>query len=124
LDELTPDWLAINVIPGPDFDQVRADATLDRMNELVWSILPRRAQTVAGLAVQTRAITMAAADLWDGEGWDGEGELTHECAFIEAVCGFVGISREPQVGQSVAALPRPKPADPIFEAIEAHRAAK
>jgi hypothetical protein len=59
---------------------------LERFNPLVDDIPSREAKTVAGLAIQTQAITMVAADLWDAP------EETHERAFIEAVCAFVGIA--------------------------------
>jgi hypothetical protein len=39
----------------------------------------------------SRAITLAAAELWDDE-FDGD---DHERAFIEAVCAFVGITPLP-----------------------------
>jgi hypothetical protein len=54
-------------------------------------ILSQRAQTVDGLAVQARAIVMAASDLWEDRGDDNE---AHERIFIEAVCAFVGVAPE------------------------------
>jgi hypothetical protein len=60
----------------------------DRLYPIVDDILSRRAQTIAGLAVQARAVVMAMADPWDGEG------ERHERVFIESVCAFVGIAPE------------------------------
>jgi hypothetical protein len=63
---------------------------LDRLDPIIDEILSRRAQTVTGLAVQARAVVLAAADLWDGEGEDER----HERVFIESVCAFVGVAPE------------------------------
>jgi cell pole-organizing protein PopZ len=54
----------------------------DRLFPLAEDILSRKAQTVAGLAVQTRTITMARGDLWDA---DLEPNEAYERTFIEAV---------------------------------------
>jgi hypothetical protein len=70
----------------------------DRMYPLCEDILSRTAQTRAGLAVQVKAILMAAADLWDN---DLPPNAAHERTFIEAVCRFVGIE-PPPVGNSQA----------------------
>jgi hypothetical protein len=108
LNELEKEWRLFNVIPDESYEQTRADAVLDREDALVWDILSHKADTVGGLAVQTKAITMAAAELW------GELENTHERAFIEAVCAFVGVPKPEQ---------SPSPIDPIVAAIAAHRTA-
>jgi len=54
----------------------------DRLFPLAEDILSRRARTVAGLAVQAKAVTLAAGELWN----DGRDDNEHERAFIEAVC--------------------------------------
>jgi hypothetical protein len=61
-----------------------------RLYPIVDAILSRRAQTVAGLAVQARAIVMGAADLWEPLGE----EIERERVFIESVCAFVGVKPE------------------------------
>ena len=43
--------------------------------------------------MQTRAVTLAAAELWDEDRDDN----AHERLFIEAVCAFVGITPLPGV---------------------------
>jgi hypothetical protein len=59
----------------------------DQLYKLIDEILPRKAVTAAGLAVQTRAVVLAAFELWyDEENDDNE----HERLFIEAACAFVG----------------------------------
>jgi hypothetical protein len=58
-------------------------------------MLSRKAQTIAGLAVQTRAITMAAGDLWNA---DLEPNEAYERTFIEAVCAFVGVEIPSRTG--------------------------
>jgi len=81
----------------------------DRLFPLAEDILSRKAQTIAGLAVQTRAVVLAAADVWEQE----TPEAIHERTFIEAVCRFVGVP--------IPAIQSPH--DPIFAAIDAHRTA-
>jgi hypothetical protein len=62
----------------------------DRLYPIVDAILSRRAQTIAGLAVQARAIVMGHADIWDALDEDTE----RERLFIESVCAFVGVKPE------------------------------
>jgi hypothetical protein len=57
-----------------------------RLYPIVDDIFSQRARTIAGLAVQARAVVMAAAELWD---FEPEG---HERVFIESVCAFVGVA--------------------------------
>ena len=66
----------------------------DRLYELVNEILPCKAVTAAGLAVQVRAVVLAAADLWDGDDNDDD-NTKHEKLFIEAACAFVGVTPAP-----------------------------
>jgi hypothetical protein len=61
-----------------------------RLYPIVDDILARRAQTIAGLAVQVRAAIMAAAELWEPLGE----EIERERVFIESVCTFVGVKPE------------------------------
>ena len=60
----------------------RTSRLRSRCDRLCGDILSRKAQTIAGLAGQTLAVTMAAADLWVVPLPDNE---SHERAFIEAV---------------------------------------
>jgi len=119
-------WDARMSISGDDFDgqaeDDRCNAMQARLFPLAEDILARRAQTIAGLAVQAKAITLAAADLWDEEDADGH---DHERTFVEAVCAFVGITPVPLAGQrNVPASSRPAVSgDSIFAVIAAHRAA-
>jgi hypothetical protein len=53
---------------------------------LVDAILAKPAKTLPGLAVQARAITAAAQDLWEGLQGDN-----HEYNFICRVCEFLGV---------------------------------
>jgi hypothetical protein len=59
-----------------------------RLYPIVDDILARRAQTIAGLAVQARAAVMSEAHIWDARGEETER------VFIEAVCAFVGVKPE------------------------------
>jgi hypothetical protein len=53
------------------------------------NILSRRAHTLEGLRVQTIAVSLAAAELWDrGHNHDGP---PHERMFIEAASTFLGV---------------------------------
>jgi hypothetical protein len=65
------------------------DGIHDRLYPLANEIWSKKAQTISGLALQTRAIVLAAHDLWD-PGMLSDND--HERKFIEAVCAFVGIT--------------------------------
>jgi hypothetical protein len=84
-------WTIREAIPYEYFDPELSGwkNIYDRLYPLCADILSRTAQTKAGLAVQVKAIQMAAADLWDDP--DAE-DGSHERAFIEAVFRFVGIT--------------------------------
>jgi hypothetical protein len=112
LAELEREAQALNalVAAGADVDDACGAAFCKRLLGLTDDILGRRAHSVAGLAVQTRAIIMAAPDLWDCE------NERHERTFIEAVCAFVGVAIPP----TPDAPPLP---DPILAAIATHRSA-
>jgi hypothetical protein len=63
---------------------------LETLDTLTKEIISRKAETVAGLAVQARAMTVYYAELWDVD------DDNHDHRnFIEAVCAFVGITPEP-----------------------------
>jgi hypothetical protein len=64
------------------------DAILDRMWPLVDDILARKAHTIAGLTMQVRALRMATCNFEDME------QDSAERQFAEAVCAFVGITRQ------------------------------
>jgi hypothetical protein len=61
----------------------------DRLYPLVDAILSRGALTVAGLAVQARAMTAARSDLWEEE------EDSYERTFMDAVCEFLNVTPVP-----------------------------
>ena len=88
-----------------------------RMWPMIDAIIERKAQTLAGFAVQARAISLSYSELWDG----GEGEGNHYRPFIEAACAFAGVLPVPlDDAAPVAAISPPQP-DPIFAVIEKHR---
>jgi len=67
------------------------------MYPVIDDILARRAKTVAGLAVQARAITLSEPEMWDdADGYKIKG-------FIEAVCAFVGVTPVPLEKMKAAA---------------------
>jgi hypothetical protein len=65
----------------------------DRLLPLCGRILACRAHTVAGLAVQARAISLSVPELWDDEEEeeDDNSDECHHRRFIEAVCSFTGV---------------------------------
>jgi hypothetical protein len=75
---------------GARAEDERTDAAWDGINNdlypLVDDILAKPAKTLPGLAVQARAISAAAEDLWAG--YSGN---THEFEFICRVCQFLGV---------------------------------
>jgi hypothetical protein len=84
-------WIIREAIPyeysDPEFS--KWSDIQDRLYPLCDDILSRTAQTRAGLAVQVKAILMAAADLWDDPlAEDGSHER-------EAVSRFVGVMPAP-----------------------------
>jgi hypothetical protein len=64
----------------------------ERLEPLVEDILAYEAQTVAGLAIQARAMSVWHADLWDTGVYD---EADDHRVFIEAVCSFAGVQPVP-----------------------------
>ena len=66
---------------------------LETLDTLTKEIISRKAQTVSGLAVQARAMTVYYSELWDGGRSDDDPQDHRN--FIEAVCAFVGITPEP-----------------------------
>jgi hypothetical protein len=70
-------------------DDTQWEAIHDRLSPLAAEILSKKAQTIAGLAVQTRAITLVAYDIWEPA---FVGDSDHERKFIEAVCAFVRVA--------------------------------
>jgi hypothetical protein len=77
--------------PHGDPDSTRWDRFFDRLSPLIDAILSRKAQTVAGLAVQARAFTLSSNEWW-GDDPPCENDAL---AFAEAVCAFVGIVPTP-----------------------------
>jgi len=71
------------------------NAIHDRLDALAKDIISRKAQTVAGLAVQARAMTAYYAELWDRDEDDEDDEGSGHRIFIEAVCAFVGVTPVP-----------------------------
>jgi hypothetical protein len=68
-------------------------------------ILPLKASTPAGLAVQVKAVVFAAADLWDIIPDDEPDDYNpHERLFIEAACAFCGIAPLPMQRRQGRAL--------------------
>jgi hypothetical protein len=65
------------------------DAIHGRLFPLAEEILSKKARTIAGLAVQARAVTLAAREIWEPEFME---EHDHERKFIESVCAFVGVA--------------------------------
>ncbi|HUI12562.1 MAG TPA: hypothetical protein VL048_03720 [Xanthobacteraceae bacterium] len=82
--------------PSTDPDLTVWDEIHDRLHPLARDIISRKAQTVAGLAVQARAMTVYYSELWDGGSVDDENEHDHR-NFIEAVCVFAGVKPLPLV---------------------------
>jgi hypothetical protein len=83
--------------PDADPELTRWDCIHDQMYPVIDDILARRAKTVAGLAVQARAITLSEPEMWD----DADGYKIKE--FIEAVCAFVGVTPVPLEKMKAAA---------------------
>jgi hypothetical protein len=67
----------------------------ERRNPLVQDILSRKSKTVAGLAVQARAMTLYYSELWD-DPHDGTADYRK---FIEAVCAFAGVTPAPLLNE-------------------------
>jgi hypothetical protein len=88
LDAIGQERKALNaaVATGANIEDAHGYAFCNRLHALADDILGRKAQSVAGLAVQTRAINLVAADLWE---FDLPHNKSHERRFIEAVCAFV-----------------------------------
>jgi len=62
----------------------------DGITSLIDAILRQKAQTVAGLIVQTRAIVLDKAD-W----WNGCREMDNPRRFFESLCSLLGIAPGP-----------------------------
>jgi hypothetical protein len=75
------------------------DDILGRLNPLAREIISHKAQTVAGLAVQTRAMTVYYAELWDGGSIDDDNNHDHR-KFIDAVCAFLRITPAPMQSEA------------------------
>jgi hypothetical protein len=61
-----------------------------RLYPIVDDILSRRAHSLAGLAVQARAVVMGEAEIWEAPCEEYE----RERVFIESVCALVGVKPE------------------------------
>ena len=66
----------------------------ERLEPLVEEILSRKARTVAGLAVQARAMSAWHSELWDEKIY---GKNNDDRVFIEAVCSFAGVQPVPMI---------------------------
>jgi hypothetical protein len=82
--------MKLNDKENPEEDDVFWPKIQDQLYRLVDEILPLKASTPAGLAVQAKAVACAASDLWEGDG-----EPQHERLFIEAACAFCNITPWP-----------------------------
>ncbi|HEY2531134.1 MAG TPA: hypothetical protein VGJ20_24910 [Xanthobacteraceae bacterium] len=88
LDEVEQDYLrqcAADELLEDDADDKWA-AIDKRLYPLFDKIMAHTATTVAGLAIQTKAIGLAAEDLWSDVP-----DNRHKRQFIEAVCRFTGV---------------------------------
>jgi len=78
--------------PHPDPDLTQWQALNNRLVALVKPLFALTARTPAGLAIQTKAATMACQDLWDIKAETEAPPLDVERVFIEAVCRYSGIA--------------------------------
>jgi hypothetical protein len=62
----------------------------DRMYPVCDRILACRPQTIAGLGVQARAISLTEEGWWDGD-WDEHGPENYTRDFVASVCAFAGV---------------------------------
>lgn len=113
----------------PPTDDVVADAVYNSLNmrlaKLVPPILRHTATSRIGLAIQTRAATMACAELWESE--KATGELDAERPFIEAMCRHTGVTPIYYLDGKVASEANTADVianiDPVFAAISAYEKA-
>jgi hypothetical protein len=82
--------------PDSDFDgdDDKMSAFTKRKYDVIEKILLLKATTVAGLAVQTRAIVLDNAEYWGQNATEHEEnapEKRRERQFLEATCSFLGI---------------------------------
>jgi hypothetical protein len=68
-----------------------------RMWPMINAVLECKAQTLAGFAVQARAITLSHAELWE----DAIGHDEDHRPFLEAACAFAGVVPVPLDGAAV-----------------------
>jgi hypothetical protein len=88
-DRDDPQWLVYDAVPRAKpkpWDDIHS-----RLFPLCEHILSQRAHTLAGLAVQANAVSLAAAELWDPGCHHDDDPPQHERMFIQAVCDFLGI---------------------------------
>jgi hypothetical protein len=72
----------------------------DRMFSLIDEILPRKAKTIAGIAVQAQAMVMDNTEWWDNGLLDENDDETPEGRgrlFLESLCSFLGITPRPKM---------------------------
>jgi hypothetical protein len=69
----------------------------DRQWPLIDAIMEHKAQTLAGFAVQVRAVSLSHEELWS----DGHAEGEHLLPFIEAACAFAGVVPVPLDAEAV-----------------------
>jgi hypothetical protein len=80
-------------VEGPGFpkdeedDEDPWDDIHGRIYPMIDAIMGQKAQTLAGFAVQARAVSLSHAELWD----EGHAEGEHLHPFLEAACAFAGV---------------------------------
>jgi hypothetical protein len=96
-DKDSPYWTIREATPlnHPDPELEKWTEIHNRLFPLCEKILSMRAHTLEGLAVQTNAIGLAAAELWDPGMNQDDDKPNHERMFVEAVCAFLGITPVP-----------------------------
>jgi hypothetical protein len=83
-----------------DFDdEAETNKFNDRLYGLIEKILSLKVTTLAGLAVQTRAMVLDNAEFWGGEGLtqseENDPNKRRQRQFLEAMCSFLGIEPAP-----------------------------
>lgn len=91
IDDASPEFAVVRGADGQwETDEEPWDDIHDRLFPLCEEILSKRAHTIQGLAVQVRAVFLAARDTWEPVFISDTGQ--YERMFIEAVGAFAGIA--------------------------------
>jgi hypothetical protein len=90
LDRLDAEWLALSN-EEPDSDLIAWSSFLDRFGELIEQIMPLRATSLAGIAVQARALVIGQSEWWQGD--NSEFEMPR--LFLESLCAFLNVVPAP-----------------------------